>query len=684
MSMKRKVTLVRQTEAADCGLACLSMISNYHGHQIDSGFLKRTYPVSIQGMTLTKMIKVSSDLKLSPRPVKTGIGGVKKLNTPCVLHWGMNHFVVLVKTGNTKAIIYDPAIGERALDYDQMSTYFTGIAVEFNKTPDFAKITGSTNLKLTDMIKNIYGLNRGLAQLFIISFALEVFTLTIPYYSQFVIDNILSSKDRVLLVQLSVLFIIMILIQCTINYMRGLLITSIGSALNWNWTNSLYAKVISLPLNWYEKHNRGDLISRFNSIKAIQATISSSFVGSLLDGLMAITIFGLMLFYNSKLTFVVAGVLVTYVILKAAIYPKITRAIQSNIINQAKQQQELVETFTGAQAIKVNSLHAWRQVRFRTLTSNTAASDITIQRFLFLANALTVFYINLVRVVVVWFSAYDIMNLTYSVGMLLVFLIYSDLFVTRCTGLVDKIFEFKMLNIHFERLADVAIEKGENLEIKEKFFQIENFDIKCENLSFKYADDEPWIVKKVSHTIATGESVALVGPSGCGKSTFAKVLMGLLTPSSGTLTIGGQTIASIGLDNYRDMISAVMQDDKLFSGSIFENICLFDSNATFEQVAEAAKLASVHIEITQLSMGYHSIVGDMGGALSGGQVQRILLARALYRKPRILLLDEATSHLDITLEKKVNSAIGTLPITRIIIAHRPETIASADRIISFL
>jgi ATP-binding cassette, subfamily B, bacterial CvaB/MchF/RaxB len=201
-------------------------------------------------------------------------------------------------------------------------------------------------------------------------------------------------------------------------------------------------------------------------------------------------------------------------------------------------------------------------------------------------------------------------------------------------------------------------------------------------LKFRYAETEPQVLDGVNLKIQAGESVAIVGPSGGGKTTLLNVMLGIHPPTEGEVLVGGVRLKDLGLEAMRQMIGTVLQDDVLFAGSIAENISFFDSEPNQEWIEECASLAAIHADIMAMAMGYRSLVGDMGTVLSGGQKQRVLLARALYKRPKILFLDEATSHLDVELEQVVNASIKALNMTRIIIAHRPETIASADRVIA--
>jgi len=234
---------------------------------------------------------------------------------------------------------------------------------------------------------------------------------------------------------------------------------------------------------------------------------------------------------------------------------------------------------------------------------------------------------------------------------------------------------------HGERLADIVLAPPEDDQALPEALPPQDVRIEVRNLSFRYAEGEPWVLRDCSFSIAPGESVAIIGASGCGKTTLVKLLLGLLKPSEGSIHVGGHDLHKLGARNVRAIVGAVMQDDQLFAGSIADNIGFFDPEFDLGRVEQAARLAAVHEDIAAMPMGYHGLIGDMGSSLSGGQKQRIILARALYRQPKLLFLDEATSHLDVGNEQLVNTAIRRLQVTRVIVAHRPETIASADRVL---
>ncbi|RYF67996.1 MAG: peptidase domain-containing ABC transporter, partial [Comamonadaceae bacterium] len=332
--------------------------------------------------------------------------------------------------------------------------------------------------------------------------------------------------------------------------------------------------------------------------------------------------------------------------------------------------------------IKLFQRQEERRAAWLALLVDQINAGLRTQKIRLLCQQLNGMLFGIANLLVIGLGARMVMDGRFTVGALLAFMAYKNQFEGRVGGLIDKLFEFHMLRLQGERLADIVHTAPERAEGSAPGGgPLAGTDIELRNLRFSYSEHEPDVLQDVSLAIATGEFVAIVGPSGCGKSTLVNLLLGVLTPTGGQIRIGGQPIERIGLDALRQMIGTVMQDDVLFAGSIAENIAFFDARMDMAWVRQCASLAAVSDDVEAMPMQYNTLVGEMGSVLSGGQRQRILLARALYKRPTILLLDEATSHLDIERERQVNRAVQTLRLTRIVVAHRPETIASADRVV---
>jgi len=677
----KHLPVIQQSEVAECGLACLAMIANYHGHVVDLAGLRRRFSISLKGMSMGGLVKMADKLGFATRPLRVELGYLQQLQTPCILHWNLNHFVVLKSVGKNRLRIHDPATGAHVIGMDEVSRRFTGIALEVQPSADFSPIEERRSISLRALAGHVRGLGTAVTQVLFLALLLELFTLALPLAMQWVLDEVLVSADLQLLHLLGIGFMFVVAFQAMTTALRGWIIAGIGASISAQWIANLFNHLLKLPLEFFEKREVGQVMSRFFSVQHIQQTLTGSFIEAMLDGLTIALVLLVLAIYSLPLTLLVVAVFSLYALLRMVAYQRLYQLNEEQLSQTARQQSQIIETLHGMQAIKLANQQSQRQARVLNATIEVANRDARVQRLTANFNALSRFLFGGQRVVLIWIGAWMALRGSFTAGMLVVFVAYADMFATRAGTLIDRLVELKLLRLHGQRIADIALEPPEANTNSNYSGEALQPRLQIDQLCFRYGENEPWVLHQCSLQIEAGESVAIIGPSGCGKSTLAKAILGLLQPVSGSIKIDGIDIQRYGLDNYRDLFGAVMQDDILFAGSIADNISFFDSAAGIEQIVEAAKIAQIHDDINAMPMGYETLVGDMGSALSGGQKQRVLLARALYRKPKILLLDEATSHLDIKREKAINSAIKELHMTRIIIAHRPDTIASADRVI---
>jgi ATP-binding cassette subfamily B protein RaxB len=681
-SGRSRTPLILQTEATECGLACLAMVSSYYGHRIDLPTLRRRHAVSLKGTTLANLIAVADHLGLKSRPVKVELQDLDKLSLPAVLHWDFNHFVVLTGVKARGLAIHDPARGARTVTIVEASKHFTGVALELAPTAAFQRVEERQRISLRQLFGRLTGLKTALLQVLLLAAALEVFGLAAPLYTQIVVDSAIVSEDHELLTVLGIGFLLLGLIQTGLTAGRSWLVTVLGTSANYQLLSNLFHHLLNLPMSFFEKRHLGDVASRFESVNVIQRTLTSSFLEGIMDGLMAVVILGMMLVYSIKLTAFVGGAALIYGVMRYFLYRPLRTAQEEQILHAAKQQSSFLETVRGIQSVKLFNRQLQRRTVYQDRMVDNFNAGIRIQQMGILFKTLNRGVFCVENVAVTWLGALLVLDGNLSVGMLFAFIAYKLQFITRVVSLIDKAIELKMLNLHAERVADVALARAETVAQPALSSGAPvGSDIEVRNIKFRYSESDPLVLDNISLQIAEGESVAVVGPSGCGKTTLVKVLLGLLHPTEGEVLVGGVPLASLGHNRLRDIVGSVMQEDQLFAGSISDNICFFDPEPDQARIERCAKVASVHQEIAAMPMAYNTLVGDMGTALSGGQKQRILLARALYKQPKILVLDEATSHLDVARERVVNDAIRELRITRVLIAHRPETIASADRVI---
>ena len=677
----KRLPVILQTEAAECGLACLAMVASYYGYEIDLPGMRRRASMSLKGATLRRVMDIAGQLALDTRALRLEIEDLAALKTPCILHWDLNHFVVLKHAGAKEIVIHDPARGVQRLTWAEVSKHFTGVALELWPSARFKRERVREAISLRALSGQVHGLRRALTQILLLALALEVMVLAGPLYMQWVLDQVFPSADHQLLTVLGIGFLLLTIFQVGVTALRAWCITWISATLSVQWVNNLFGHLLKLPLAFFEKRHIGDVVSRFGSVQTIQKTLTTQFVGAVLDGLVSILTLVLMAFYSVPLTLLVVGTSAFYGLLRWMLYRPLRRTTEDHIVYAARQQSDLLESIRGIQAIKLANQQSHRQGRYANAQVDTTNREIALQRLGIGAQAGSGLLFGLARVALIWWAADLVLKGQFSAGMLVAFIAYADQFHRRGAALIDRWNEFRMLELHAERVADIALSEPEAHLDGVHADEIESPGLEVRNLSFRYAEGEPWVLEHFNLSVEPGESVAIAAPSGAGKTTLAKLILGLLDPTDGEIRFGGIDIRKLGLARYRAQVGAVMQDDQLFAGSIADNISLFDPEATPQGVAAAAHLAGIHDEIAVLPMGYQTLVGDMGSSLSGGQRQRVLLARALYRQPKLLVLDEATSHLDVAREREINTLVKRLKITRLVLAHRPETLASADRVI---
>lgn len=684
LGLGKKIPVILQTESAECGLACLAMIAAHYGYDSDLLTLRQKFPISQKGATLAILIKIANKLHLTTRPLKLELNELNQLRLPCILHWNLNHFVVLKSVSKTNITIIDPAMGQRTLSYEDASQHFTGIALELWPDSNFEEKKDKTSIRIFKLFGEIRGLWKSLGQILILALVLEVFSLVSPFFMQWVIDHAIISADLNLLTTLAIGFGLLMVLSSLISLLQAWVVMHMATTLNVQWKANIFHHLVNLPTNFFQKRHLGDIISRVGSIDAIQRTLTTSFLTAILDGLMTIFTLILMFMYSSKLAWIAIITMLIYALIRWIWYYPLRRATEEQIIHAAKQSTHFMESMRGIKTIKQFQKQEYRQATWLALFVDQINAGLTTQKLGLMFGFVNTLLFGLQNIIIVWLGATLVIEGEFTVGILMAFIAYKNQFGGRVSSLIDKYVEVKMLSLHGERLADIVLteqEKSDGYLQNQLQDQIDT-DIEFKALKFRYSEDEPWIIHGISFHIPAGQSVAIVGSTGCGKTTLMNLLLGVLKPEHGEIKIGGKPLKNIGESQTRNLIASVAQDDVLFAGSISENISFFDHDVKHEWVEHCAKMAAIHEEIIAMPMGYQTLVGDMGNILSGGQKQRVLLARALYRKPKILCLDEATSHLDVVKEQEINQMIKDLNITRIIIAHRPETISSADRVIA--
>ncbi|SEK25033.1 ATP-binding cassette, subfamily B, RaxB [Kosakonia sacchari] len=681
-SIKNKVPVIIQSEAAECGNACLSMICGYYGKDIDLFNFRNRYGSPAQGATLTDINQVAQTAGLKTRALSLDMDEIKELRLPCVLHWSLNHFVVLVAIKGKRFVINDPAMGRRVVHQKEMSENFSGIALEAWPDSHFKQEKQRSRLKLLDLMRNIVGLKSALSKIFMLSIVIEAVNLLMPMGTQLVTDHVITAHDNNLLLVICAGLLFFTLFKTAVSMIRAWVSLKLNTLTDIQWKTSFFDHLLSLPLAFFEKRNLGDIQSRFSSLDTIRATFTNNIVMGTIDSIMTVGVLVMMSLYGGWLVWVVLGFTLCYAAMRIITYKFYRTISEELIVKRARSGSHFMETLYGIATIKSLNLKNRRSQHWLNTNIDVSNASLRQTRFDMLFGGINTFINSVDQVVILWLGALMVMDNTMTIGMFMAFNAYRGQFAQRASSLIDLAMQFKMLSLHNERISEIVFSKPEAESPPRKVFEDSaGVPLQVQDLSYQYDKLTKPVFSNVNISVAAGESVALIGASGIGKTTLLKVMSGLLTPDHGDIFVGDFDVKKIGVNNYRACTACVLQEDRLFSGSIADNISGFEDNADQQLIVECAVKCNIHEEIMRMPMGYETIIGELGSGISGGQKQRLLIARALYQKPNILFMDEATSHLDANNERMINNAIESLNITRIIVAHRPSTIACADRVI---
>lgn len=677
---RHQLPAILAAEAAECGLACMAMLARYHGHDVDLNGLRQRFSLSLAGASLRSLMGIADQLGFSTRALRAEVGALGKVSLPAIIHWDLNHFVVLKSIGRKTAVVHDPALGARTLSLEQFSKHFTGIVLEVAPAEGFEPITAKAPIKLSFLWSRLHGFPVAVTQVLVLSIALQIATFAAPFQMQLVVDEALAQSDRDLLLVITLAFGALVIVQASIEALRGWSLRVFGHLLSFQITGNLVRHLLRLPSDYFEKRHVGDIFSRLQSVQPIQTAISQGVISSVIDGVMAFIAAFILFFYSTTLALIVIFAVLLNLSIALALFPSRKRRMEEEILAGAKEQTHLMETVRAATTIKLMGRESEREGAWRNLHAETTNASVSVGRFEITQNFVQSLITGLQTVAVIYVGGRLVLDgQGFSVGMLFAFLSFRQTFTDRAIGLVNQIVQFRFLRLYLDRLADIVTTPSESSVGAPTIGEVSGH-IRLKDVSFRYGVTDPLVLEDIKLDIAPGDFIALTGASGSGKTTLMKLMLGLNRPTDGSIELDGYLATPERWRSWREFIGVVAQDDRLLSGTIADNIACFDPDLDMARVQEAAKAAQVHDDILRAPMQYLTLVGDMGSTLSGGQRQRVLLARALYRKPKLLFLDEGTANLDEANEELIADLVAQMPITRIVVAHRPALIRRASQV----
>ncbi len=679
----QRYPFIGQQSSSDCGVACLAMIGQYWGKRFSLNVLRELAKVGRSGASLKNLAVAAENVGFQARPVQASLSRLVEQKNPWVAHWQGDHYVVVYGVKGDRVLISDPARGRRTLPRQEFLSHWTGFALLLNFT-DQLRAAKPEKRSLGRFVGVFWSYRSILWQIILLSLLLQIFGLMTPLFTQIILDRVVTQKSLPTLNVFALGLLLFSVWRVGLVGVRQYLLDYFSNRLDLTLVSGFISHTLMLPLKFFESRQVGDIITRVQENRKIQVFLMRQAVSTWLDASMALVYLGLMFYYNWRLTLLVIALIPPIVLLTIGATPFLRQISRDVFTETAEQNSLLVEMLTGIATVK--SIAAEREVRWRW--EERLISMLNVQfKGQKLSNGLQVTggLINSVgSTALLWYGASLVIQDQLTIGQFVAFNMLTGSVISPVLSVVSLWDEFQEVLISVERLNDVFTVQPEETPGQPMLTLPPcRGDVQFEKVTFRYEQVEQRnTLETVSVKVEAGQTIAIVGRSGSGKSTLVKLLQGLYHPTQGRIWIDGHDIRHISPQSLRSQLGVVPQECFLFSGTILENIQLYRSEFSFEQVVEVAKLAEAHAFIQDLPLGYNTKVGERGSNLSGGQRQRIAIARALLGKPAILILDEATSSLDTESERRFQQNLARISQgrTTFIIAHRLSTVRNADRI----
>lgn len=680
--------MLLQVQVAECGLKCLHMVAAYHGHHV--GLLSQT--PGVLGSSLAELMILAKQLGLVSRGLRAELEELPGVLCPAILHWDLEHFVVLVQLKGDRAIIHDPARGRVVMDLASVGQHFTGVLLELQPGPDFARQTAPPGLRMRELLGRARGLVSSAVRIGSLSLLVQVILLASPLYMQWVVDEALLSGDESLLAVLALAFGLLLVLQVGVQYLRDWLVVSIGNALALRMSGNVAEHLLALPLGWFTNRRTGDIFSRFRALSPITSFLARGVPVVLVDGSMAVLTLLMLSFYHWQLTLIVLASSALYALVRWVSFASFRGRVLEQVEAAAQQESQFLETLRGIHSIKAFGQEQNRFDRWQQYLGDELNAGITLARFNLNYSALHSLLFGFELLLVIYVGALAVLQRDLTLGMLFAFISYRGHFARHVSTFIEQWLEFRSLGVNLDRLGEICLHERETLLIDEAHLlagaTLEQWrgDLSCRGLSVCAAGTDQVLIRSVNLEVAEGEFVALIGASGVGKSSLLQVLTGLQLPAAGELFVGEQLLQPANVREYRQQLGVVQQQDKLFSGSLLDNVTLFaqPSAASKERVQALLTVVGLDGLLGSLPMGLATPLRELGTGLSAGQNQRLLIARALYRQPKLLLLDEATANLDPLSVGFVRQLLRELPMTKVVVTHDLSLAQTADRVLELV
>ena len=675
--VKRRVKYVEQMEQSECGLACLSMLLNYHHQDVNLASLRDEYGSTKEGMTFQHLYRLASEKGLKANAYQVSANELNNKLTPSIIHWEDKHFVVLEKVNMHSYIIVDPAEGRKKISLAEFKEKYTGFAM-YMANPSV--VTPKKENKIGILARLVINHRKLIFTIFLVTIIMQLFAIVTPVGTKWFTDSLLRQSFDFNGVTIGLLLVFLFSSYLLVNLLRNWMISKLQRVLDKDLMTLFMKRLFHLPIQFFENRASGDLLFRANSNNYIRQILSTTSVSVFVDILMVFTYLVIMFKYSVQLSiylmfFTLGIVLIMFM------HTKVLKKLNDQYVgSQTKVQSMVSESINSVLDIKIFGLEKNLLREWNNLFSNQLSNGYKLSIWNGFIQSITSSLQYIIPLFIYGIGSFYVINNQITIGTLVAFGTIATTFITPIISLSSSYTQLFTVRAYVRRILDVIDSNSEHSIDNQNLAESINGSLELSNVSCSYSKYGKSVLKNINILIKPGETVAIVGESGSGKSTLLKLILGLYYATEGEVKFNGKNIIDYDLPLLRSQIGSVLQESTLLNRTIRENLALFDDNITDEQLFSACYKANILKDIMELPMNFNTIVSEQGANFSGGQRQRLQIARALIKSRPILVLDEATSALDTISEQIIQKHVNEVSCTKIIVAHRLSTIQQADKI----
>lgn len=684
LARRRRIRWMAQSEAKECGLACLAMVANYHRHQIDLSYLRALFPLSQSGMSLADIVEVADGLGFDANGFAlSNVGELSGVALPAILHWNGNHFVVLERIGRDGYRIQDPEFGLRIYDRADMERLFSGVVLEFQPRMDFARLTAERRLGFMEVFRATRGLSGTVWQICLISLAIALLGLGMPILLEIALDVVIPQVDLDLLRVLAIGLAAMMAFEAVGRWLRDAIVLRSSTLMQLQFTRNVVGHAFRLPLGYFERRHPGDFVVRVDSIDHIKTFLVGGLVTAIADTLTSVLLVGLMYYYAPLMAGLTLLTLAAVLLVRAVTFPALNRYTATSLEARSEEQGRLLDGLRRVDTLKAHNAADLFAMRWFESFARFANTDFRARHATIDAELFMHLVIATSTVTTLYMGVTGVIGNTLTIGSLYAFFALRGDFFERVNRLTVNLMHLSVMRVHFQRLDDLVGQEAEPGADDVCIHRKVRRTVALEGVRVQFGRADAPLLRDVDLTIdiAAGESIAIVGASGSGKSSLLKILASLHEPAAGRLSVDGAALQQFGRREFRANLGVVFADDGVFAGTVADNLALFDPSVTRAQMERALDQVGLREAVEALPQDFATLIAEESGLLSTGQRRRLLIARALCRQPRLLLLDEVTANLDPDTERSLIDSLRRVEAAKVYVTHSRQVLAGVDRVL---